>query len=118
MANSIGDTIQMYVAAWNENDDARRAELLAGCVAEAGVLTFPGNHVVGREQLHALMAAFRREHPHDKAALTQAVDQHHRCFRFTGTGIRPDGTTYGNTTEVGEVDADGLIVRVLSFADP
>jgi hypothetical protein len=119
MANRIEDTIRTYAAAWSENDDARRAQLLEACWSANGTITLVGaGTVVGREKLHAVMGAYRRAHPEDRAVLTSAVDQHHDCFRFEATAVRPDGTTYGDATEAGQVDSEGKIVRILSFADP
>jgi hypothetical protein len=118
MSNRTEDAVLIYVAAWNENDDSRRAQLLETCWSKNGTIAFPGTQVVGREELSAVMGAFRRKHPDDRGVLTSGIDTHHQCFRFEATVVRPDGTTYGNATEVGEIDSEGLITRMLSFADP
>ena len=118
MSHRTQDAVLTYVAAWNENDDSRRGQLLETCWSEHGTITFPGTQVVGREGLSAVMGAFRREHPDDRPVLTSGIDAHHQCFRFQATVVRPDGTTYGSATEVGEIDSDGSIMRILSFADP
>jgi SnoaL-like protein len=118
MASRIEDTVRTYIAAWNENDDARRSELLDACWASGGMVTFPQRELVGREALLAYMGAFRLRCPDQRVVLTSGIDHHHRCFRIEGDAVRADGTIVGKATEVGEVDGEGKIVRVLSFVDP
>jgi len=116
--SDIEQTAMRYIAAWNENDDAQRMRLLEACWAANGTITSNNEHIVGRDAVFAAITSFRRSRPDDRAVLTSAIDHHHHIFRFTGHVVRPDGTSYSNVLDVGEVDADGRITRIFTFHDP
>lgn len=116
--NSIEKAVADYVAAWNENDAEKRMRLLEGCWAVNGTVKSNTTLIEGRSALSAAIGAFRDSFPGDRGVLTSAVDHHHDCFRFTAKVVRPDGTAYSEALDVGEVDADGRIEKILTFFGP
>ena len=115
---SIEQAVLAYVAAFNENDEAEQRRLIESCFAENGTITADHEHMPNREAVLAHIAAFRRRCPQDRGILTSGIDQHHNWFRFTAHAVRPDGTIYSPALDVGEVGADGRIVRIISFQSP
>ena len=71
------ETIEAYMAAWNEPDEAKRAKLLDKCWADAGTYTDPMSDVAGREALAAVIAGFRQQMPGAGLAFTSGIDEHH-----------------------------------------
>src|SRR5262245_29063899 len=104
-----------YVAAWNENDEAERRRLIERCRSAGCTIQAPNAQIAGRDDVLAAIRAFRVSRPDDRAVLTTEIDCHHHVFRFAGHVMRPDGTTYSEVLDVGEVDAEGRITRVLTF---
>jgi hypothetical protein len=113
---STEQAVAAYVDAWNESDPRERRKLVEACWAEQGTLTTKHRQFVGRDALLAAMADFRRRCPHDRAVLTGAVDQQDRYFRICGRLERPDGTSYGEVTDFGELGPNGRIVSIVTFA--
>src|SRR5712692_6545413 len=75
------ETVEAYLAAWNEKDEAKRTKLLDKCWADSGTYTDPMSDVAGREQLAALIGQFHQQMPGAGIALTSAIDEHHGRIR-------------------------------------
>ena len=88
---TIEETVRAYAAAWNENDDARRAELLETCWAADGVLVIPRGEIVGRRAVFDLIASYRSAQPTQRAVVAK-LDHHHRCFRIQALAVNANGT--------------------------
>jgi hypothetical protein len=115
---TIEEAVLAYVAAWNENDITKRHAFVETCWADTGTITSNYVHVVGREELLENIAAWRRDCPNDRAIFTSGIEQHHTWFRFTAIVIRPDGSTYSQALDIGEVGSDGRIIRIITFHGP
>jgi hypothetical protein len=111
----IERAVSAYVAAWNGKDAAAREAALRSCWAPNGTIVTPGKVLVGVEQVLGEIEALRRAHPDDEAVLTSVIDQQHDVFRFSAHLVRKDGSTWGETLDVGELDSEGRIARILSF---
>ncbi|TAH48728.1 MAG: nuclear transport factor 2 family protein [Betaproteobacteria bacterium] len=109
----VGD----YCAAWSEHDGARRWAMLERVWAADGTYTDPSAHVAGRSALDAHIAMTLREAlpPGASIVATTHVDAHHGRFRFGWKGVLPDGSTFLEGTDFGEVDDDGRILRIVGF---
>src|SRR5215470_3765227 len=116
--SNVKNAALVYIQAWNENDPEIRRRLLDLCWAQDGTITSNTEYIIGRDQVFRAIEAFRRARPEDRAVLTSEIDYHHNLFRFTGKVIRTDGTSYSEILDVGEVDADGRITRILTFLGP
>ena len=88
------------------------------CWATDGTITSNTEVIAGREAVLDAIRAFRNSRPDDRAVLTSAIDHHHNIFRFTGEVVRPDGTSYSDVLDIGEVDSHGRIARILTFHGP
>src|SRR4029079_10011924 len=69
-------------AAWNEPDDAARAELLAASWADAGVYQDPTATVEGRDALVAHIAGFQQTFSGHVIELTSAVHTNGAALRW------------------------------------
>lgn len=104
-----------YVAAWNEDDPARLRQLLQECWAEQGMVVSNYETIFGREALFNHIMKFREANPGTRGLLTSGIEQHHDFFRFTVIAVKPDGMPYSPALDVGELDADGRIERIVTF---
>lgn len=107
--------VEGYFAAWNEKNPARIAEIVKSCVAADAQLTSSTHNVTGADALTEFIVVFRQMRPDDAAILTSKVESVGAFFRFTGCGKQPDGTVYSEVMDVGELDADGRIKRLVTF---
>src|SRR5262249_48945912 len=101
-----------YIAAWNERDATRRMRLLEQACADDLVLRTSGRRVGGRAELDAMIAAFQRRCPGDRAVLSSPIDVQGNLFRYTGI---VEGPTVGDAFDAGECDDDGRIRVLLTF---
>jgi hypothetical protein len=115
---SASDAVQAYLEAWNENDTAKRAALLSRCWAEDGIILTPREQLISRASVEARIASFREQCPHDRGRLTSEIQACGNWFRFTAEVVRPDGSRYSQVLDVGEIDSDGRIVRIVTFNEP
>jgi hypothetical protein len=107
------DTVDAYMAAWNERDEAKRRQLIDNCWAEAGTYTDPMSDVAGREQLAALIGQFHQQMPGAGIALTSAIDEHHGRIRF-GWKVT-DAPTPMEGIDVGRLAGDGRLESIIGF---
>lgn len=107
-----------YVAAWNEQDITKRRKLLETCWAEDGCVVSNHDAIIGRAMLLECITSWRDTYPNDRAVFTSGIEQHHCWFRFTVVVVRPDGSTYSEALDVGEVDSDGRIIKIITFFGP
>lgn len=106
--------LEAYVAAWNEDDATRRRALIEdACSAELRFVT--GGRAIGRDELGALIAGFRRRTPGARAVLTSTIDIQGRLFRYSGRAESAAGEPLGDALDVGECDESGRIVVLLTF---
>ena len=107
------DTVEAYMAAWNEKDEAKRTKLLDKCWADTGTYTDPVSDITGREQLAAVIAGFHQQFPGAGIALTSAIDEHHGRIRFgwkmTGGPQPLEGI------DVGRIGSDGRLEMITGF---
>jgi hypothetical protein len=108
-------SVEAYVAAWNEQDAAKRMRLIEQACAEDVLMRTPGKRIDGRAQLDALIADFQRRRPGDRAVLSSAVDVQGNLFRYAGIVERSTLARGGDTFDAGECDEDGRIRLLLSF---
>ncbi len=111
----IRSAITTYIAAWNEHDDAKRAELLTQSCTENVRMITAGKVISGRSELDALMRNFQHRCPDDRARLSSAIEVQHTAFRYTGmvqTSVNPPPPA---AMEAGECNAEGQICLILSF---
>lgn len=110
--------VRSYLSAWSENDPERRRELLERCWHDGGTIEIGTRRFVGRVDVENEIARYRNLSPSDRAELTSDVDCVGNWVRFTARAARPDGSTYSDVLDIGELADDGRIRRILSFRLP
>jgi SnoaL-like domain len=111
------DLIDRYLATWNETDQARRQELIAGLWAADGQYTDPLADVRGREAIDAVIGAVQAQFPGFVFSPAGSADAHHQQVRFTW-GLGPEGAepiVIG--FDVVTTDEFGRIRSVVGFLD-
>jgi hypothetical protein len=110
---TLNETIDAYIAAWNETDDAKRAALLQKCWAESATYTDPMADVSGRDGLDGLITGFHGQMPGASIQITSGIDEHHGRIRF---GWKLAGGTQAlDGIDVGQVDGDGRLLSIIGF---
>jgi hypothetical protein len=107
------ETVEAYMAAWNEPDEAKRLQLLERCWADDGTYTDPMSDVAGREALVALITGFQAQMPGATISIQSAIDEHHGRIRF-GWALN-GGPTAMDGIDVGILGADGRLVSIVGF---
>jgi len=112
------ETLQAYMDAWNEKDEAKRRALLNKAWADDGRYTDPMSDAHGREALVALIAQFQQQMPGASITATSGVDQHHDHLRFTWKMVAADGSTGIEGIDIGQLAEDGRIQSITGFFGP
>jgi SnoaL-like domain len=111
------ETIEQYIASWNQTDPLARRDLIDELWAADGSYVDPLADVRGREQIDGLIAAAQGQFPGMVFRLIGPVDTHHRQARFTW-GLGADGAeplVIG--FDVAVAGEDGKLTSVLGFLD-
>jgi hypothetical protein len=116
--SDLTSTIDTYFAAWNETGAPRRAELIEQVWAPAGRLIDPPLTGEGHQGISHMIAAAHGQFPGCKFRRVSAVDTHHDQLRVAWELVTPDGTVAVAGTDVGEIDDQGRLVRMVGFFGP
>jgi hypothetical protein len=112
------DTIDTYLAAYNEPDAASRHELVARSFAESGHLVDPPIDGQGHDGIADMMGAVHQQYPGHRFRRASAVDEHHGFFRYAWELRSPDDAVVLTGTDVGSVDDAGRLTNVIGFFGP
>src|SRR5205085_833876 len=107
LTTDITATVDGYLAAWNEPDPQRRAELIELVWAEHGELIDPPMTAAGHERIGDMAAAMQQHYAGHRFERTSGVDAHHDHARFAWELIGPDGAVAVAGTDVADLAADG-----------
>ncbi|MFD9128164.1 nuclear transport factor 2 family protein [Kitasatospora sp. NPDC059571] len=114
--SDIRQTVEQYIAIWNETDGDRRRALIGAVWAEDGRYTDPLADACGRAALDALVEAVQGQFPGFVFTLGP-VDAHHHLARFTW-GLGPAGEEPPVVGfDVLALDDAGLVATVAGFLD-
>jgi hypothetical protein len=102
---------------WNEPDPAVRAAMLEACFAADGRLVTRSREIRGRAQLTEFMTKFLADPQVSKIRVTSPIDAQGTTFRFHAVVELRDGTQL-ESFDAGQIDADGRISLILTFAGP
>ena len=114
---STDEIVAAYGAAWNEQDEKARADLLTKSWADDGVYCDPTATVTGRAALIAHLGGFLQTMPGHTLEITSGIDVHHDLIRFAWQ-LRKDGETVLEGMDFGELAPDGRIARIVGFFGP
>ena len=108
-------TVDTYLAAWNETDRTRRAELVEQVWAPDGTLTDPPLAASGHAGISDMHAALQGQFPGHRFRRASAVDAHHDRFRVGWELVGPDGAVALAGTDVGQLAEDGRLHSITGF---
>ncbi len=113
--DDLTETVETYLAMWNEDDVARRADHIARAWAEPAHYSDPLLEAVGPEALSEMVDTVHRQFPNYRFSRTSGIDAHHDLIRFTWRLTGPDGTIAVVGTDVCALAPDGRLARVAGF---
>ncbi len=111
----LSDVVRSYFAAWNATDPDERADALAEAFTSGGVYTDPVAHAEGLDGISEMIAGFQGAFPDHTLSATTGLDEHHDCVRFGWKMTAPHGATVFEGIDVGLLDEDGRLRRVVGF---
>ncbi len=112
------EVLDTYGEAWNEQDEAKRRQLLEACWADDGTFTDPQSDVAGREALIAHIAEFQSQFAGARILPTSTADEHHGMVRFTWRIVAADGSTMLDGIDFSTLAKDGRIQKTVGFFGP
>lgn len=104
-----------YVAAWNEPDAATRLKILERCWADDGAYVDPNVELRGQSALCEHISKVQAGRPGARLEMMSGVELHHHVVRFLWRLVRADGRAGETSIDVGEVDADGRLTKIVGF---
>ena len=110
--------VHAYMAAWNEQDEGKRRQLLEKAWADDGRYTDPMADAAGREALAALISQFHKQMPGAGILPTSGIDEHHGRLRFAWKMTAPDGSTGMEGIDIGQLAEDGRLQSIVGFFGP
>jgi hypothetical protein len=113
-----GALVELYVRAWNEDDDAARRALLDSTWADGGVYRDPMSTLEGRDAVLAHIVGFRERVPGGRIEVRSGVDEHGPHFRFAWAVLEGDGSVRLEGIDVGRRADDGRIAEIVGFFGP
>lgn len=112
---STQETVDTYLAAWNERDEARRRQLLEKCWRADATYTDPMSHAENRDALFALIGGFQQQMPGATIKRTSGIDEHHGMLRFAW---KMEGGPPVEGIDIGRLGDDGKLLSIVGFFGP
>lgn len=109
------EVVDAYIAMWNEEDPARRAELIEQAWAEGATYRDPLLAADGYDGLSAMVETVHQHYPGQRFARLTGLDQHNGFARFGWHLAAADGAVTVAGIDVAEVAPDGRIRRITGF---
>lgn len=117
MPSPVQSAVETYVRMAGERDPAVRGQLLDACFAENGRMVTRHRELRGRQALAEMFARVHADPEFAGVRLISAIDAQGTTFRYRAVVDRRDGTA-AESFDAGEIDADGRISLLLTFAGP
>ena len=108
-------TVDGYLAAYGEPDQARRSELIAQVWSEDGRLVDPPASAEGHDGISALADAVQQQFAGHRFRRASAIDAHNDVARYAWELVAADGTVTLAGMDVAEVAPDGRLRKVTGF---
>ena len=115
LTTDVTTTVDGYLAAWNERDPQRRAELIERVWAPDGQLIDPPMAGERHEGISAMAEAMHTHYEGHRFERISGVDAHHEHVRFAWQLVGPDGQVALTGLDVADVAGDGRLARVVGF---
>lgn len=113
---NLTDLIDRYIAMWNETDEARRRDLIAGVWTESASYLDPVLEGEGRSGIEAMVRGVQERFPGHRFRRTSEVDAHHDRLRFCWELGPETGPAVVKGTDIGIVAA-GRLQAITGFFD-
>ena len=113
--SNVTTTVDTYLAAWNETDPARRAELIERVWAADGRLIDPPLAAEGHAAISDMASALQAQFPGHRFRRASGIDAHHDYLRFAWELVSPDGGVALAALDVCELAADVRLRRITGF---
>jgi hypothetical protein len=117
MPSPVEIAVDTFIRAWSERDSAARAKLVEACFAENGRMVTRGREIRGRAGLLEEMNRILSDPRLLRVRAGSAIDARGTTFRYRGIVEFTDGTS-AEAFDAGEIDGDGRISLILTFAGP
>jgi hypothetical protein len=112
-------TVQSYIAMWNETDADERRELVAQTVTEDASYLDPVMAGAGIDGISEMIGGAQQQFPGHRFTLVGGPDAHHDRVRFTWSLAAADG---GDPVAIGvdfaTVADDGRMRAITGFLEP
>jgi len=113
--SDVTNTVDTYLAMWNETDSATRADHISSAWSAAGHYIDPLMEGKGHDGLSAMVDGVQAQFPGGRFSRTTAVDEHHGLVRFGWQLAGADGTIIAAGLDVGVLAEDGRFDRIAGF---
>jgi hypothetical protein len=113
----ITTVIDDYIAAWNEGDAGRRAQLVASAFAAGATYLDPLVASAGTDGIAAMIGAVQRQYAGHRFELAGGPDAHHDRVRFTWHLRDGDGGHVATGVDFATLDGDGRLQAVTGFLE-
>jgi hypothetical protein len=117
MPSAVELAVDTYIRACSERDPAARAAMFAACLASDVRMVTRNREIRGRAALVAMLARFLDDPQLMRIRLISAIDARGTSFRYRAVAVLRDGTS-PETFDAGEIDKNGQISLILTFAGP
>ena len=113
--NDLANTVDTYLAAWNETDRDQRVALIEKVWTTDGRLIDPPLAAEGHTGIDEMVATMHDHFPGHRFRRASGIDSHHDHLRFAWELVGPDGAVALAGLDVGEVGDDGRLRRITGF---
>lgn len=117
MPSAVEIAVDTYIRMWSERDPMVRATMLDACLAAEGRMVTRSREIRGRKAFADLMTNLLADPQLLRIRVISAIDAKGTTFRFRSVVERRDGTAL-ESFDAGQIDADGRISLLLTFAGP
>ena len=111
----VTNTVDTYLAMWNETDASRRVAHIRHAWADDGHYADPSLEAAGHAALNAMVDGVQARFPGHHFRRTSGVDAHRDQLRFGWELTAPDGTVVVAGIDVGAIGPDGRLRRITGF---
>jgi SnoaL-like domain len=113
------NTVEQYIATWNETDPERRRALVGATWTEDGTYVDPLMSGAGVDGIDAMIAAAQSQFPGHRFELSAGPDAHNDVVRFGWTlHAAGGGATVAAGVDFATVAPDGRLRTVTGFLEP
>jgi len=113
--SDVMNTVDTYLAMWNETDPTRRAAHIAKAWTGDGHYADPALAASGHDALGEMVASVQARFPAHRFHRISGIDVHHDQLRFGWELVAPDGAVVVAGIDVGELAPDGRLRRITGF---